>query len=291
MLSQWQMPQRAPSRPCSASGTPAGFCPTTSPSHGVMLSPLPVLCRSRPHSLPEPASGYTNPAYFIFEGVPNKWTPVSGTGEAHDKQVESPAGGQQRRSPLGARVPSPSEEEWWGGPLCFVPGGPSHGRPLSPPGVGRQKRPKSAVLARDVLGLGDCSLTALHMATCLSQLDWASPEHGGDSQKTLLCQTHSALEPPLQLCREVPRCTPDAHQRGRPRQVLLWFPRGSEAQPGSLGSSGRGGDLLMAVGPPADVGSHPHGSALPGRATTVQAVGCSGRRRSSNVPGSCGVRR
>ncbi|NXT95550.1 SHIP2 phosphatase, partial [Anhinga rufa] len=29
-----------------------------------------VLCRSRPRSLPEPASGYTNPAYFIFEGVP-----------------------------------------------------------------------------------------------------------------------------------------------------------------------------------------------------------------------------
>ncbi|NWU65482.1 SHIP2 phosphatase, partial [Pterocles burchelli] len=26
--------------------------------------------RSRPHSLPEPATGYTNPAYFIFEGVP-----------------------------------------------------------------------------------------------------------------------------------------------------------------------------------------------------------------------------
>ncbi|NXT23104.1 SHIP2 phosphatase, partial [Syrrhaptes paradoxus] len=26
--------------------------------------------RSRPHSLPEPAAGYTNPAYFIFEGVP-----------------------------------------------------------------------------------------------------------------------------------------------------------------------------------------------------------------------------
>ncbi|NXV84996.1 SHP2A phosphatase, partial [Calonectris borealis] len=29
-----------------------------------------VLCRSRPRSLPEPAAGYTNPAYFIFEGVP-----------------------------------------------------------------------------------------------------------------------------------------------------------------------------------------------------------------------------
>ncbi|NXE29619.1 SHIP2 phosphatase, partial [Ardeotis kori] len=29
-----------------------------------------VLSRSRPRSLPEPAAGYTNPAYFIFEGVP-----------------------------------------------------------------------------------------------------------------------------------------------------------------------------------------------------------------------------
>ncbi|NXV75239.1 SHIP2 phosphatase, partial [Atlantisia rogersi] len=32
-------------------------CPTT-------------LCRTRPRSLPEPAASYTNPAYFIFEGVP-----------------------------------------------------------------------------------------------------------------------------------------------------------------------------------------------------------------------------
>ncbi|NXJ68108.1 SHIP2 phosphatase, partial [Rostratula benghalensis] len=29
-----------------------------------------VLCRSRPRSLPEPAASYTNPAYFIFEGIP-----------------------------------------------------------------------------------------------------------------------------------------------------------------------------------------------------------------------------
>ncbi|KGL90578.1 hypothetical protein N301_11160, partial [Charadrius vociferus] len=82
---------------------------------------------------------------------------------------------------------------------------------LSPPSVGQQKRPKSAILVRDTPGLGDCSLTALHMETCLSQLDWASPEHRGDSQKTLLCQTHSTLEPPPRPCREVPRCTPDAH--------------------------------------------------------------------------------
>ena len=232
-----------------------------------------VLCRSRPRSLPEPAAGYTNPAYFIFEGVPNAWVPAPGAGEAHDKQAESPAGGQRRRSPLGAWVPSASEEERWGSRPCCVPGGPSHGRPLSPPGGGRQKRPKSAVLARDTPGLGDCSLTALHMATCLSQLDRASPERGGDSQKTLLRQTHSALEPPPRPCREVPRCTPDARQHGHPAEVPLWSPGGSGAQPRGLGSSGRGGDLLLVMEPPADARFQPHGSALPDGATTAQAVG------------------
>ncbi|KAM9600319.1 phosphatidylinositol 3,4,5-trisphosphate 5-phosphatase 2-like isoform 3-T3 [Morphnus guianensis] len=172
--------------------------------------------RSRPRSLPESAAGYTNPAYFIFEGVPNTWVPAPGAGEAHDKQAESPAGGQRHRSPLGARVPSPSEEERWGSRPRCVPGGPSRGRPLSPPSMGRQKRPKSAVLARDAPGLGDCSLTALHMATCLSQLDRASPEHRGDSQNTPLRQTHSVLEPPPRPCREVPRCTSDARQHSRP---------------------------------------------------------------------------
>uniref|UniRef100_A0A8D0F5L9 phosphatidylinositol-3,4,5-trisphosphate 5-phosphatase n=1 Tax=Strix occidentalis caurina TaxID=311401 RepID=A0A8D0F5L9_STROC len=175
-----------------------------------------VLCRSRPRSLPEPAAGYTNPAYFIFEGVPNMWVPAPGTGEVHDKQMESPAGGQRRRSPLGVRIPSPSEEDQRGGwPRC-LPGGPARGCPLSPPGVGRQKRPKSAILARDTPGLGDCSLTALHMATCLSQLDRVSPELWRDSQKT-----HSALEPPPRPCREVPRCTPDACQHGHPGEVPL----------------------------------------------------------------------
>ncbi|XP_042663405.1 phosphatidylinositol 3,4,5-trisphosphate 5-phosphatase 2-like [Tyto alba] len=172
--------------------------------------------RSRPRSLPEPATGYTNPAYFIFEGVPNTWVLAPGAVEAHNKQAESPAGGQRHRSPLGARVPSPSEEERWGGRPRCVPGGPSRGCPLSPPGVGRQKRPKSAVLVRDTPGLGDCSLTALQMATCLSQLDRGSPECGGDSQKTLLRQTHSTLEPPPRPCREVPRHLPDARQHGHP---------------------------------------------------------------------------
>ncbi|KAM6057017.1 LOW QUALITY PROTEIN: phosphatidylinositol 3,4,5-trisphosphate 5-phosphatase 2-like [Theristicus caerulescens] len=178
--------------------------------------PPPQRLRSRPRSLPEPAAGYTNPAYFIFEGVPNMWVPAPSIGKAHDRQAESLARGQRHQSPLGARVPSPSEEKQWGGRPHCMPGGLSCGHPLSPACMGRQKRPKSAVLASDTLGLGDCSLTALHMATCLSQLDRASPERGRDSQKTLLRQTHSALEPPPRPCREVPRCTLDPCQHGRP---------------------------------------------------------------------------
>ncbi|XP_055674169.1 phosphatidylinositol 3,4,5-trisphosphate 5-phosphatase 2-like [Falco peregrinus] len=188
------------------------------PAADVPTYPRPPLqrLRSRPRSLPEPATGYTNPAYFIFEGVPNTWVPAPGAGKAHNKQVESPPRGQWCRRPLGVQVPSPSEEERWGGwPHC-VPGGLSCGHPLSPPGTGRQKRPKSAILARDTPGLGDCSLMALHMATCLSQLDWVAPRRGGDSQKTPLHQTHSTLEPPPQPCQEVPRCTSDAHQHGHP---------------------------------------------------------------------------
>ncbi|KFO92322.1 hypothetical protein N320_05345, partial [Buceros rhinoceros silvestris] len=84
----------------------------------------------------------------------------------------------------------------------------------TPPSVGQKKRPKSAILARDTVGLGGRLLTALHMATCLSQLDQVSPGRGGDGQKTLLHQTRSALEPPPRLCREVPRCTTDVHQQG-----------------------------------------------------------------------------
>nr|XP_013800166.1 PREDICTED: phosphatidylinositol 3,4,5-trisphosphate 5-phosphatase 2 [Apteryx mantelli mantelli] len=38
--------------------------------------------RSRPHSVPDAASSYTNPAYFIFEGLPNTWAPAPGASEA-----------------------------------------------------------------------------------------------------------------------------------------------------------------------------------------------------------------
>ncbi|KAM6300242.1 phosphatidylinositol 3,4,5-trisphosphate 5-phosphatase 2-like [Aegotheles albertisi] len=170
--------------------------------------PPPQRLRSRPRSLPEPAAGYTNPAYFIFEGVPSARVPPPGAGEAQGQRAASPAGGQRHRSPLGARVPSPSEGERWGGQPRCVPRGTAPGHPLSPPGAERQGRPRS--------GLGDCSLTALHMATCLSQLGRVSPEHGGDTQKPPLRQTHSALEPPPRPCREVPRGTPDARQHGHP---------------------------------------------------------------------------
>ncbi|XP_065545575.1 phosphatidylinositol 3,4,5-trisphosphate 5-phosphatase 2-like isoform X2 [Lathamus discolor] len=180
--------------------------------------------RNRPRSLPEPAAGYTNPAYFIFEGVPNTWVLAPGTGEAPTKQAESPARGPQHRSPLGARAPLPSEEQRWGSQTHHVPGGPPRGCPLSPLGAGQQKRPKSAMLVRDTPGLGDCSLTALHMASCLSQMDWASPEHGGDSQetllhpRTLLHQTHSPLEPPPRPYQEALRCPPGARQHSHSRE-------------------------------------------------------------------------
>ncbi|XP_031979559.1 phosphatidylinositol 3,4,5-trisphosphate 5-phosphatase 2-like isoform X1 [Corvus moneduloides] len=166
----------------------------------VCPKPRPQRLRSRPRSLPEPATGYTNPAYFIFEGVPNAWLPAPGA--APKKQAEGSAGGQQSRSPTGPRVPLPSEEEPCGGrPRCGPPS-PSRGHPLSPPRVGHHKRPKSAVLTRDTAGLGDCSL---YVATHLSQLDQVSPHCRGDRHEVPLRQTHPALEPPPRPCREAPK--------------------------------------------------------------------------------------
>lgn len=159
-----------------------------------------MLRRSRPRSLPEPATGYTNPAYFIFEGVPNAW--VAAPGEAPKKQAEGPAGGERCRSPAGPRVPLSSEEEpWCGRPRCGPPS-PSRGHPLSPPRASHHRRPKSAVLTRDAVGLGDCSL---YVATYLSQLEQLSPQCRGDRQELPLCQTHHVLQPPPRPRREVPR--------------------------------------------------------------------------------------
>ncbi|KAJ7420882.1 phosphatidylinositol 3,4,5-trisphosphate 5-phosphatase 2-like protein [Pitangus sulphuratus] len=158
------------------------------------LRPKPALqrLRSRPRSLPE-ATDYTNPAYFIFEGIPNTWVPAPS--EAPNEQAESPAGGQQRRSPPGPRVPSCSGEEQWGGRSRRVAPSPSCGHPLSPPGVGHHKRPKSAILARDVAGLGGC-FVATHPSP-------VSPEGRGDIQE--LRQPQRVLQPPPRPCREVPR--------------------------------------------------------------------------------------
>ncbi|XP_071425743.1 phosphatidylinositol 3,4,5-trisphosphate 5-phosphatase 2-like [Pithys albifrons albifrons] len=148
--------------------------------------------RSRPRSLPEAATNYTNPAYFIFEGVPNTWGP--GPGEAPHKQAESPLGGQRCWSPPEPWARSPSEGERCGGRPRHGAPSPSRGHPLSPPGAGHQRRPKSAVLARDAAGPGDRSPPALHLLG------------RGDTQEVPPRQPHRALEagrcPP---CREVPR--------------------------------------------------------------------------------------
>ncbi|OXB62674.1 hypothetical protein ASZ78_006493 [Callipepla squamata] len=125
--------------------------------------PKPPL-RSRPRSLPEVTSSYTNPAYFIFEGLPTTWSL------------------------------------------------------LSPPGVSRQKRPKSAILERDMTERGDCSLTALHMATCLSQLDRMAARGEGDGHQTVLCQSHSPPQPPPPRCRGMLGRGMDAHQYGHRRE-------------------------------------------------------------------------
>lgn len=149
-------------------------------------------------------SSYTNPAYFIFEGLPATWALGA------DTQEYSPM-----RGPPQTRAPLPS-------PCRSL---------LSPPGVGRQKRPKSAVLARDVPEKGDCSLTALHMATCMSQLDRMAPRGEGDGHQMLLHQSHSAPQPPPPRCRGVPGHRMNAHQHGHHREVQPW-------------------DVLLVTGPP-----------------------------------------
>jgi len=154
-----------------------------------------VPCRSRPRSLPEVTSSYTNPAYFIFEGLPATWALGA------DTQEYSPM-----RGPPQTRAPLPS-------PCRSL---------LSPPGVGRQKRPKSAVMARDVPEKGACSLTARHLATCMSQLERMAPRGEGDGHQMLLHQSHSAPQPPPPRCRGVPGHRMNAHQHGHHREVQPW---------------------------------------------------------------------
>uniref|UniRef100_A0A8C9FJQ2 phosphatidylinositol-3,4,5-trisphosphate 5-phosphatase n=1 Tax=Pavo cristatus TaxID=9049 RepID=A0A8C9FJQ2_PAVCR len=149
------------------------------PAEDSPLCPKPLL-RSRPRSLPEVTSSYTNPAYFIFEGLPATSL-------------------------------------------------------LSPPGVGRQKRPKSAILAMDVPERGDCSLTALHMATCLSQLDRMAPRGEGDSHQMLLHQSHGAPQPPPPRCRGVPGRGMSAHQHGHHREQCCDRSCSTGTGPGHVG--------------------------------------------------------
>lgn len=192
------MPQAAPQVPPQAGVHPGA------PSPGDAEPGDAVPCRSRPRSLPEVTSSYTNPAYFIFEGLPATWALGA------DTQEDSPVWG-----PPQAQTPLPS-------PCRSL---------LSPPGVGRQKRPKSAVLARDVPEGGDCSLTVLHMATDLSQLDRMLPRDEGHGHQMLLHQSHSAPQPPPPRCRRVPGHGVSAYQHGHHREVQPW-------------------DVLLAKGPP-----------------------------------------
>uniref|UniRef100_A0A8B9BF03 phosphatidylinositol-3,4,5-trisphosphate 5-phosphatase n=1 Tax=Anser brachyrhynchus TaxID=132585 RepID=A0A8B9BF03_9AVES len=90
-------PSDTPTCPKPPLRYPTGAAPPRTPSPGD-AEPCPAVPRrSRPHSLPE-ASSYTNPAYFIFEGLPTAW--ALGTGEAPNTQAESPTGGQRAEPAL-----------------------------------------------------------------------------------------------------------------------------------------------------------------------------------------------
>ncbi|TFK15285.1 UDP-N-acetylglucosamine--peptide N-acetylglucosaminyltransferase 110 kDa subunit [Platysternon megacephalum] len=201
--------------------------------------------RSRPLSLPDAASSYTNPAYFIFEGVPNTWAQCPSLSEppyssASDTQADRHPGHSPCRrlqSLTGAQAYSSKEQ------LQRIPHYPvsetiSCGHQLSLSQIGRHKRPKSAILTRDPQTSGDCSLTALHMAWCLSDVDTEPPKRGsclGPSQpegrKNLLRHTRSALEPPLQSCWEGARSQRDTRRLNRAGE----WPCGSGDHPRSVG--------------------------------------------------------
>uniref|UniRef100_A0A8B9PW77 phosphatidylinositol-3,4,5-trisphosphate 5-phosphatase n=1 Tax=Apteryx owenii TaxID=8824 RepID=A0A8B9PW77_APTOW len=183
------------------------LAPPPAPAAPAVLSPpRPAVCfRSRPRSVPDAASSYTNPAYFIFEGLPNTWAPAPGASEA----LRRPRGERQAESPRRCSpAPPPTEQEPRGSRPRSVAGGPGRGRQLSPLPAGRQKRPKSAVLERDLPAAaaaaeGDCSLTALHMARCLSELDRVSPERGGRPDAGTTRSALEPLPPPTQDARRV----------------------------------------------------------------------------------------
>ncbi|XP_069468572.1 phosphatidylinositol 3,4,5-trisphosphate 5-phosphatase 2-like isoform X2 [Ambystoma mexicanum] len=191
----------------------------------IASSKTPRISRSRPLSLLNVSSSFTNPAYFIFEGVPNQRTPSSGRAEA----PFSPGIAKSSKELIMQRTPwnsPPSRSASYGpevphgggmqtrtrpedglprSPHCCLPRGVvSHVQLSSQRKPCRQKRPQSAIILgsnqpgryeRD-FSQGpqawkkpepyskehplspqshDCSddrsLTALHMAKCLSELD------------------------------------------------------------------------------------------------------------------------
>ncbi|CAM4615884.1 phosphatidylinositol 3,4,5-trisphosphate 5-phosphatase 2 isoform X1 [Caretta caretta] len=190
--------------------------------------------RSRPLSLPEAAGSYTNPAYFIFEGVPNTWAQCPSLSEppysqASDRQADcryldhSPC--HRLQSLTGAQACSSSKEQLRRSPHYSVPEIISCGHQLSPSQIGRHKRPKSAILTRHPQTSGDCSLTALHMAWCLSDVDTESHKRGScldpsqpEGRKNLLRHTRSALEPPPQSCWEGAGSQRDTRRLNRARE-------------------------------------------------------------------------
>ncbi|XP_043347762.1 phosphatidylinositol 3,4,5-trisphosphate 5-phosphatase 2-like isoform X1 [Dermochelys coriacea] len=186
--------------------------------------------RSRPLSLLDSASSYTNPAYFIFEGVPNTWAQCPRLSEpsysqASDRQADRHLGHSPCRrlqSLTGAQACSSSKEQLQRSPHYSVPETISYGHQLSPSQIGRHKRPKSAILTRHPQTSGDCSLTALHMAWCLSDMDTEPPKRGScldpsqpEGRKNLLRHTRSALEPPPQSCWEGAGSQRDTRQLNR----------------------------------------------------------------------------
>ncbi|XP_019391783.1 PREDICTED: phosphatidylinositol 3,4,5-trisphosphate 5-phosphatase 2 [Crocodylus porosus] len=186
--------------------------------------------RSRPFSFPETASSYTNPAYFIFEGVPNTWMlgtnlPEPPYSSASDVQEEACLGhvpGHRLQSLAGEKTCSSSGEALQRSPHYSVPVSTSYGHQLSPLQSGRHKRPKSALLLRDMPASSDYSLTALHLAKHLSDLDTEPHKRGSclgtgqlKSRKNPLRHTRSALEPPPQDSRAGTVFLQSSHQLSR----------------------------------------------------------------------------
>uniref|UniRef100_A0A8D0G4C1 phosphatidylinositol-3,4,5-trisphosphate 5-phosphatase n=1 Tax=Sphenodon punctatus TaxID=8508 RepID=A0A8D0G4C1_SPHPU len=217
---------------------PAGDAPPHAP-------PAQRPTRRRPFSAPDASSSYTNPAYFIFEGIPNTRALSPSLSKPHHSLASDVQSGRCvdhapcRRIRSMAGACSPAEQEQQRNPHHLGTQGPSYGQQLSPlHQAGKHKRPKSAILERELETPSDHSLTALHMARCLSDLDTEIPKQGSclrPSQKNLLRHTRSALDsqPPGWMGVKAQRDTPQ-HSRSRewpcsssdhPRGIGVWLSR------------------------------------------------------------------